>query len=275
MELINSEIVAIVEATGAMGFHHPNFATVDRRASGGYLDRIFVEMMWYKAFSLWLSLDRGYNVLFQDLDLVWFKNPFEYFHEHHNSSGGHVTAFLSDDGQRSLRYTPFYANSGFYYIVSTPSNINFAYSVMIAFDILQATGSHQNVFTFRLLENLDLVDSNRMFLDLANFPSGVKFHHDKAYMKQLVEGGSVHPYMFHMCWTANKGQKLDYFKQSKMWYLQDSCDAQSLVPPNGKLYMEISTSTSSKKSSQKISREDSEHLFDNLATSCCVFEDRL
>jgi hypothetical protein len=258
-----------------MGFHHPNFANVDRRASSGYLDRIFVEMMWYKAFSLWLSLDRGYNVLFQDLDLVWFRNPFEYFHAHRNSSRGDVTAFLSDDGQRSLRYTPFYANSGFYYIVSTPANVNFAYSVMVAFDILQATGSHQNVFTFRLLENLDLVDSNREFLNLLDFPSGVKFHHDKAFMKQLVQEQSVHPYMFHMCWTANKGQKLDYFKQSKMWYLQDKCSAEPLAPPNGALYKDILNAVESQNKKGKISKEDSEHMFDSLATKCCVFDDRL
>jgi hypothetical protein len=28
----------------------------------------------------------------------------------------HIEAFFSDDGQRSLRYSPFYANSGFYYL---------------------------------------------------------------------------------------------------------------------------------------------------------------
>ena len=36
-------------------------------------------MMWYKAFSVWLLLRLGCNVLFQDVDLVWFKEPFSYF----------------------------------------------------------------------------------------------------------------------------------------------------------------------------------------------------
>jgi hypothetical protein len=27
--------------------------------------------------------------------------------------------------------------------------------------------------------------------------------------------------MFHMCWTADKAQKLEFFKLSHMWYLRD------------------------------------------------------
>lgn len=36
--------------------------------------------MWFKSFSVWLLLKMGYNVLFQDVDLVWFKNPLDLFH---------------------------------------------------------------------------------------------------------------------------------------------------------------------------------------------------
>ena len=44
------------------------------------------------------------------MDLVWFKDPFPYFHNYietaraHSASGAHPDAFFSDDGQRSLRY---------------------------------------------------------------------------------------------------------------------------------------------------------------------------
>ena len=81
-----------------------------------------MDMMWYKAFSVWLMLKLGYNVLFQDIDIVWFKDPFPYFHEFiasveaTDANSPLPDAFLSDDGQRStVRYSPFYANSGFYY----------------------------------------------------------------------------------------------------------------------------------------------------------------
>ena len=67
---------------------------------------------------------RGINVLFQDVDLVWFRDPFPYFKAYRQKamvkskmSGSYAEAFFSDDGQRSLRYSPFFANSGFYYMI--------------------------------------------------------------------------------------------------------------------------------------------------------------
>lgn len=40
-----------------------------------------------------------------------------------------VDAFLSDDGQRSLRYTPFYANSGFYFLFANNRTEYFAWTM--------------------------------------------------------------------------------------------------------------------------------------------------
>ncbi len=94
--------------------------------------------MWYKAFSVYLTLRQGVNILFQDVDLVWFRDPFPYFHsfiaQHPNLE---TLAFFSDDGQRSKRYTPFYANSGFYYLLHHPRSLYFTYSIMIAMDAIQ------------------------------------------------------------------------------------------------------------------------------------------
>ena len=75
------EIVTMIESTGAMGIYHPGYASVSRRASDGYMDKTFVDMMWYKAFSVYLLLRLKINVLFQDADLVWFRDPFPYFQQ--------------------------------------------------------------------------------------------------------------------------------------------------------------------------------------------------
>ena len=114
----------MIESSGAIGLYHKGFSAVSKKASNDYLDRVFVDMMWYKAFSVYLLLRLKVNVLFQDADLVWFKDPFPYFHNYGKDEFGnvvipgsdHIEAFFSDDGQRSLRYSPFYANSGFYYL---------------------------------------------------------------------------------------------------------------------------------------------------------------
>jgi hypothetical protein len=145
--LNHSEIVSLIEATGAMGLFHEGYASVSKKASQDYLDRVFVDMMWYKAFSIYLVLRRGINVLFQDVDLVWFRDPMPYFHDYRartqersEQTGAFVEAFFSDDGQRSMRYTPFYANSGFYYLVASERSTYFAWSIMAAMDAIQVLG---------------------------------------------------------------------------------------------------------------------------------------
>jgi hypothetical protein len=220
--LNHSEIVSLIEATGAMGLFHEGYASVSKKASQDYLDRVFVDMMWYKAFSIYLVLRRGINVLFQDVDLVWFRDPMPYFHnyraraqERSEQTGAFVEAFFSDDGQRSMRYTPFYANSGFYYLVASERSTYFAWSIMAAMDAIQVlgegllsaqrcaqrflcpcpllpgvpfecmltrlltclsisvpAGSHQNVFTTKLVEGLALSQQHTKILTLEEFPTG-------------------------------------------------------------------------------------------------------
>ena len=269
----------MIEAVGAIGIHQDYFASVAREASVGYLDRVFIDMMWYKAFSVWTLLHMGYNVLFQDVYLVWFRDPFPYFKDYINrtstssSSLGlnhgavqargrrqHPDAFFSDDGQRSLRYSPFYANSGFYYLYNTRATRHFAWTVMMAFDVLQTTGSHQNVFTFRLNENTDLAGVRPKLLDIREFPTGIMHHHDKRYMSAIREG-TVRPYNFHMCWTAGKADKLIYFKESAMWFVKDSCELAALDPVQGVLSRRI----------KRLQAElrTTEDQWDFVSNSCC------
>ena len=76
----SKEIITMIESTGAMGIYHEGYSSVSKKASTDYLDRPFVDMMWYKAFSVYLVLRLKINVLFQDVDLVWFRDPFPVFH---------------------------------------------------------------------------------------------------------------------------------------------------------------------------------------------------
>jgi hypothetical protein len=221
------EIVPLIRSFGVIAvFHEESFALAPVRANFEYLDRTFIDMMWYKSFSVWICLKLGFSVLFQDIDLVWFRDPFEYFSELANrfqlEKKGPIDAFLSDDGQRSLRYAPFYANSGFYYLKANRRTIYYSWSIMTAFTILHITGSHQNVFTLRLLESLDLSAAGRMrtaFLPMPAFPSGVKFSHDRSFMQRIYDG-LERPFVFHMCWTINKYHKIRNFKAAAMWFLR-------------------------------------------------------
>eukprot|EP00605_Chrysophyceae_sp_TOSAG23-4_P001317 GSChrysophyteH1.ASY1.ANO1.1432.1 assembled CDS len=245
----NKEAVPIFEATEALAVYHPAFAAVSKKASKDYLDRVFVDMMWYKAFSVYLVLRRGINTLFQDVDLVWFKSPFEYFHTPNGTAlhtsttrGKTVEAYFSDDGQRSKRYSPYFFNSGFYYLKSTPRSEYFAWSIMTDFDAVQVTGSHQNVFTLRLVEGTQGFGLGAAFTQILppfQFPNGILYHHNKKYM-QRMEKHEEDPYHFHMCWTQGKPQKLEYLRKAKMWYLQEQCSAlEDLIHPYGAMYKNI------------------------------------
>jgi hypothetical protein len=272
------EIVTMIESTGAMGIYHKGYSAVSKKPSTDYLDRPFVDMMWYKAFSIYLVLQMKVNVLFQDVDLVWFRDPFSVFHSWTGKATGDgrgpfvplsppdkpIEAYFSDDAQRSLRYSPFYANSGFYYLRATPRTEYFAWSIMTIYDAVQALGSHQNVLTTRLVEGLALSAERTVILPLNAFPGGVHYHHDHAYMRRL-ERKQEHPYVFHMCWTQGKPDKLVYLRKAHMWYLKDACSPLEYLKPDGHVFGLV------------LEREEGGHdgaqRWDLLSRTCCQFQD--
>lgn len=233
----SAELLPMIEATGAMAVHDASFAAVSKEASGVYLDKTFSDMMWYKAFSVWLVMRLRFNVLFQDVDLVWFRDPFPYLHSFKSPVGLRVDSFWQDDGQRGIRYTPFYGNSGFYYVRWSPRTEHWAWSVVTAYDIMATSGSHQNVVTMRTIEHFDLFNMSYKVLTLNEFPTGVKYHEDKKFMQGMLDG-TVRPYNFHMCWTSNKVDKLKYFKESKMWYIFPGCE-HGAVRPRGLVFKDL------------------------------------
>ena len=217
----SASIVESITALGFIAIYTEEFEQVSSHASAQYLDPIFVDMMWYKSFSVWILLKMRFNVLFQDVDLVWFKEPFSYFASHSHVGQTQTDAFFSDDGQRGLRYAPFYANSGFYFLKANSRTEYLAWLTLLAFDSVKVTGSHQNVFVSKLTECLDIARLAPSLLNLDDFPTGVKYHRDKPYMKAIQEGWKK-PYNFHMCWTLNKKNKIEYFQNVEMWYIQGS-----------------------------------------------------
>ena len=241
------EITDLIESTGAIALFHEGYASVSKAASVDYLDRVFVDMMWYKAFSVYLLLRLRINVLFQDVDLVWFRDPFPYFHKKlaedmsvintTDGRGSGIKAFFTDDGNRSKRYSPLFFNSGFYYLVASAASEYFSWSIMTAFDAVQVTGSHQNVFTLRLVESFALGPQNAQILSLDDFPNGILYHHNRGYMK-LLRQGKVQPYHFHMCWTQGKPDKLKYLRLALMWYLTDTCSPLESLIPKGSVFEE-------------------------------------
>jgi len=200
---------------GVHTFHHPAFGTFPTSAAKQYGDRTFAAMMLLKSIALWLPLRLGYDTLFQDADLVWLQDPMQYFNQYPL-----VDSFWMDDGARSARYTPFFANSGFMFLRSNHRTRRYAREVVSAGDLISGWGSQQTA-TSQLLNDA----SSRHGLVVSVLPKGIfipgqQFHRNKHLMKRIV-AGEFTPIVFHMCWTANKVEKLKYLKEDmKMWYLQ-------------------------------------------------------
>jgi hypothetical protein len=51
------------------------FGTIPKEYANEYADDTFVKIMFAKIYSVHLISQLGYNFLFQDVDVIWYKNP--------------------------------------------------------------------------------------------------------------------------------------------------------------------------------------------------------
>eukprot|EP01035_Chromulina_nebulosa_P017974 gene17974-23606_t len=156
----------------------PKTGSVPREAADTYADRTFTKLMWLKVTSVYVALYAGFDVIFQDADLVWIKDPTEFLHEQKN-----YDMIFMDDGARTMRFGPLFTNTGFYYIRNCEK-------------------------TLYLQEKL--IRS-----------AGQMYHHQQEYVNQ-VKKHEIIPYVWHMCWTDNREQKVHHLKDIGMWFLQES-----------------------------------------------------
>ena len=85
------------------------FGDLPEEAAKGYGDRIFTRMMMAKVYCVHLVITCGYNVLFQDVDLVWYRDPLPFLESEELAQWDMM---FQDDGARSQRYAPFSPNTG-------------------------------------------------------------------------------------------------------------------------------------------------------------------
>ena len=76
----DNEAAAVAEGLGVAFFRHESFGNFPKEEAKNYGDNTFVQMMWIKVLCVYLPLNLGYHVLFQDADVVWLKDPIhDYF----------------------------------------------------------------------------------------------------------------------------------------------------------------------------------------------------
>ena len=212
--------VSLIEHLGANAIYSASLGSMPRQAAGFYMDNTFSRMMWFKTTSVYLALSAGFNVLFQDVDLVWLRSPYAYF-----ASLDQDLIFM-DDGARTPRYTPFFVNSGFYFVAhNVRTRYLFETFLKHASEEIGLTHSHQSVLIRHIAETQHLFGLRVYVLDQQLFASGQAYHENKPLVRR-IQSREYRPYVFHMCWTDNRENKVVYFKDVGLWYLPDDSDAE-------------------------------------------------
>ena len=202
-----------------------NFEDTPSEAAKQYMDRNFMSMMIAKVLCIHVVSSLRYDFVFQDVDIVWYRHPLrDYFAKEHHWSESYDMVF-QDDGAHTLRYAPYSANSGFYYIRHNRLTRHFV-------DTLLTTGSfmiyqwksHQQVLIAILSEFVSLYGLKVKVVSREDndMPGGYHWNADHNFMKAMFRG-DVEPLIFHMSWTKNKDIKIQYFQQMNAWHVLDSC----------------------------------------------------
>jgi len=211
----------LARSLGLMTYHHEKlFADMPEAAAKQYGDSNFKAMMMAKIYVVHIINLLGHDVLFQDSDMIWFKDPLPYF-EKKVPAGFDV--YFQDDGQHSAQYAPYSPNTGFYYMRQN-ERTQFLMSHLVRMgDVVMNTGSHQAAMTALMAEHsswkgLRVKVINR---DEPDFPCGYHFQRKQSFVRDMLAGKND-PYIFHMSWTDNKDQKIQYLQQLGEWYWSEA-----------------------------------------------------
>mmetsp|Transcript_27529 Transcript_27529/g.42323 ORF Transcript_27529/g.42323 Transcript_27529/m.42323 type:complete len:264 (-) Transcript_27529:46-837(-) len=199
------------------------FATMPETEAKRYGDKTFSAMMYAKVITVQVVNSMGYHVLFQDVDVAWYKNPLDVFldaKDTRKKEYGALNDFdiiFQDDGARSIRFAPHSANSGFYFVRYNAKTRYLFLALLYSSDIVLAVKSHQQALTALLSEHSSLFGLKVKTLPGEDFPGGFHYHRRMDMMHEIVEGRRF-PWIFHMSWTTNKENKLKFFQQMGLWY---------------------------------------------------------
>lgn len=243
----------LVEGMGYTAFYdETNFGDIPKQAAERYANKTFRAVMMAKVYCVQMVNALGYDLLFQDVDMIWYRDPIKFFIDDKNE----FDMYFQDDGNHAAFYAPYSANTGFYFVRCNDKTRHFFSSLLLSGSLIISTSSHQIALIALLSEHASMYGLRVKTLSARDglFPGGKAYHQaNKDYMKDLITGkvstpedsdsliannnrGSnyystqningkkEHPFIFHMSWTHNKVDKIKYFQQMNEWYLNnDQC----------------------------------------------------
>jgi hypothetical protein len=209
----------------AVFFDDRVFASIPSDAAVNYHDDNYGRIMMSKIYCVHLVNSLGYDLLFQDLDLVWYRDPLPYFGALEDAGPNSFDMYFQHDGSHHpKRFAPLAANTGFYYVRHNARTEHF-FSVFVRMgDLVLTDKSHQAAFTTLANEHMSLRGLRIKVLageDTNRFMSGAQIHNTPKRLKQLLHDTHI-PYIFHANWMAGK-DKQPALKELRNWFVNDKC----------------------------------------------------
>ncbi|XP_038974320.1 uncharacterized protein At4g15970-like [Phoenix dactylifera] len=135
---------------------------VDFTAEKRHSSQDYLRMKWRRLEFLRVILELGYNFLFTDMDVMWFRNPFSHF-----SSNADIT-FSTDGFNGNPSDVNNWPNNGFVYVRSCDQTIEF-YKYWCFARSLYPGLSEQTVLNKIKYDNVARINQRIRFLDTAYF----------------------------------------------------------------------------------------------------------
>jgi Nucleotide-diphospho-sugar transferase len=229
---------ATAELASSLGVHvfevKDAYGAMPTGAAGNYGDKSFARMVLSKVYSVHLLVLLGYDVLLQDVDVVWRRNPLEFF-QSSPEARGHDLIF-QDDGSRLPRFAPYFANTGFYFVRTNERTVYFFNHLIRMGEVIEMLKCDQKAMSVLLPEHVSWKGLKVKVFGRDTpigraFPGGFHFHQRHDYMRELLtDGGSESDgdggaYVFHMSWTKNKHHKREFMVQMGEWHVKEECPA--------------------------------------------------
>jgi len=247
----DEETQKLSQALGLHTYYNAElFAGIPKQHAPRFGDAIYKRAIYSKLFCVHLVSMLGYSYLFQDVDMIWYKHPLEYFRSLPSAKASpevlqkftkndqppitkEFEIYMQLDGNMGEFYAPYSGNTGFYYVRQTERTQYFMNHFLASGDLIWSTGTHQAPFLSILNEHASMHGLRVKILPMDHFPGGFHFQRKPVFMRWLVgavpvpESKQFGPWIFHMSWTENKEVKLQFFQQLGEWYARDTC----VTPP--------------------------------------------
>jgi hypothetical protein len=197
------------------------FSGIPKEHAEQFGDATFGRMVSAKIFCVHMLSVLKFDVLFSDVDVLFYRNPLDYFH---GPAAAEFDVLFQDDGSRGKYYAPYAANAGFYYVRYSQKTRYFLNSYVMGGDLALMATNDQIELAALLAEHASMTGLRVKTLsrDDVEFPGGHNFHERNSHMKEIITGKRK-PFIFHMSWTKNKDDKIRFFQQMGDWFVETNC----------------------------------------------------